>query len=83
MGEKKGGENESKQEEKKRGGRKIKRKSVVLATHQQCLFQIPFFSSSVPTLQSLPQENLKGNNISEEFYRLADSVIRDQERKSL
>lgn len=38
--------------------------SVFLATHLPCFFQIPFFSSSVPTPQSLHHGNLKPENKS-------------------
>lgn len=62
---------------KTRGGRKMRRKSLVLATYQQCFFQVPFFFSCVPTPQSRPPENLKENNINEKFYVLVDSVIRN------
>lgn len=50
---------------------KIRGKSL-LATYQWGLFQIPFFFSSVPILQSLHSENLRGNNINSISHRLED-----------
>lgn len=56
---------------KKNQSWKIRGKSV-LATYQWGLFQIPFFFSSVPILQSLHSENLRGNNINGISHRLED-----------